>query len=1027
MSNRNELPGVTAKNFQQRLRETVQTYLGRQGDSLDRGVTVRDLVDSGIVSLPNWWRGGANTLPLTVGEAVTSVVTPELDLTPPPSPTGFRVSAAISNIFIEHDAPLFRAGGGYGSTVVYGVTWVTGDPLPTFDKAVQITEFQGQTFAHATNPSTTWHLWIKWKTKAAVLSSSPAGGTNGLVVRTGEDVALLLEALTGQITESELYADLGSRIDLIDGGAGAVVPTLPKSLVELQADQAAINHGIQTDLTGVGNNLLQTLVTVNDIDQKVTDAGLYVDPGTGEVRIYALEETRTQLNQVSVDLAAAEATLALKASVTYVDNAISTAVLDPSQVPIFGTLEARVTATEIELDGLNATVTTKANSAIVDAQGVRLTQAESDIDGLEGQITQKVNTADYTAQVGGIDARLGVAENTLAAIGDVSSITQIVSQSRLSYRDAERNAEAILRAILRGDKDFRATQVGFATARTDLTASFTAGLQAEAAARTQLSAVVDENAAAIVDEAIARANADSAEATARLALGVQVAGNTAALNSEITTRATETSALASQITALGVTVGSNTAAINTEATTRANADTALSTQITTLGATVAGNTAAISNEATARANGDNANASNISQVQARLDSGDYAAVKVESAASASSITGIQAKYTVKIDNNGYVTGYGLMSEANNGATVSSFAVRADQFYIASPSGPGVSPTVPFIVRTTPTTINGVEVPVGVYLTDGYIQNGTITTAKIANLAVDDAKVANLSVSKLLAGSISAGQYIQSSNYSPGVSGFRLNADGSAEMQNVTARGTVYAASGAIGGVVLDNNHIRAGKAANALGSGFWLGANGNAYFGNSSGQRMEYVDGRLIVRDGQANESWFDFGASGASTILKVRDKLLINSDGSAYFAGTLSAANGTFSGSLTASAINAVNTINIAGNAVTVPVGSAANGSIPSHNIYMNEAGPIFLTITANVIALSGGPSTTVDLDTYVDGAQRTRASISLSGGFSGSVTASCKVDVGAGWHSVGGAWFYSGTPMALGQVSVFAIGVQR
>lgn len=945
MSNRNELPSASAKNFPQRLRETVQTYLGRQGDALDRGVTVRDLVESGIVNLPGRWVGGAGPVGFTPGPAIDPNV-PVVDLTPPPTPMGFRVSAAITNVFVEHAPPLFASGGGYQSTVLYGVTWNAGDPLPTFDKAVQLDEFVGAVHSYATNPSTTFHLWLKWKTKAGVLSSSPAGGTNGLVVRTGEDVALLLEALTGEITESQLYADLGSRIDLIDGGAGASVPTLPKSLVQLQAEQAAINQAAQADLSEIGENLLQTLVTVNSIDGKVTDAGLYVDPATGQVKIYALEETRTQLNQVSVDLDAAEATLALKASVTYVDNAIATAVIDPSQVPVFTALEARITSAEVELDGVAATVATKASSAVVDSQGVRLTQAESDIDGLEGQIIQKVSTVDYTAQVGGIDARLGVAENTLATIGDVSSITQIVSQSRLTYRDAERNAEAILRAILRGDKDFKANVEGFATARTDLTASFTAGLQAEAAARTQLSAVVDENAAAIVDEATARANADSAEATARLALGVQVAGNTAALNSEITTRATETSALASQITSLGVTVGSNTAAISTEATTRATADTALSNQITTLGATVAGNTAALSNEATARANGDSANANSINQVQARLDSGDYAAVKVESAASASAVTGLLVKYGIKLDVNGYVTGWSM----NNNGSTGTFAVRADEFYIASPSGPGVSPALPFIVRTTPTTIGGVAVPVGVYLADAFIQNGTISNAKIANLAVDDAKIASLAVGKLTAGSLSVGQWVASSNYVYNTQGWQINSDGYAEFQNAVVRGTVYASAGTIGGLSMASDRIYAGKDYNANGTGFWMRSNGDMTIGTSGGARIDYFGGRLIARDGKANESWLDLGATGSETILKVRDKLAINADGSAHFGGTLNGANGTFSGSLTASAINAVDTVNIAGNAVTVPVSDFFNdpyGYPPILTLSLSQPAPIIFVVT--------------------------------------------------------------------------------
>jgi hypothetical protein len=100
--------------------------------------------------------------------------------------------------------------------------------------------------------------------------------------------------------------------------------------------------------------------------------------------------------------------------------------------------------------------------------------------------------------------------------------------------------------------------------------------------------------------------------------------------------------------------------------------------------------------------------------------------------------------------------------------------------------------MPFIVRTTPVTINGVDVPVGVYMTDGYIQNGTITNAKIANLAVDDAKIAFLSADKIRAGSISVGQYIQSANYVSGSSGWKINGDGAAEFAAASIRGQLVA-------------------------------------------------------------------------------------------------------------------------------------------------------------------------------------------------------------------------------------------
>jgi hypothetical protein len=112
--------------------------------------------------------------------------------------------------------------------------------------------------------------------------------------------------------------------------------------------------------------------------------------------------------------------------------------------------------------------------------------------------------------------------------------------------------------------------------------------------------------------------------------------------------------------------------------------------------------------------------------------------------------GTQAQYTVKIDNNGYVSGFGLSSTYNNSTPFSEFIVRADRFSIAAV---GQSAIVPFIVQTSAATINGVSVPAGVYMNDAYIRNGTITSAKIGEAAIDDAKIASLSADKITAGTI----------------------------------------------------------------------------------------------------------------------------------------------------------------------------------------------------------------------------------------------------------------------------------
>jgi hypothetical protein len=215
--------------------------------------------------------------------------------------------------------------------------------------------------------------------------------------------------------------------------------------------------------------------------------------------------------------------------------------------------------------------------------------------------------------------------------------------------------------------------------------------------------------------------------------------------------------------------GSVNARIAVETQNRTTADSAIAASVTTLSTTVDGHT------------------TSIQTVTQTTD-------------------GLKAKYTVKIDNNGYVSGFGLASEANNGATVSDFAIRADKFYIASPTGPGITPSMPFIVQTTEQTINGEVVPVGVYITDAFIRNGTITNAKIANATIDSAKIISLTADKLTAGSIDVGEYIKSSNFITGSQGWVINGDGTAEFGAAAIRDKLTASQiDARGLSILDTN------------------------------------------------------------------------------------------------------------------------------------------------------------------------------------------------------------------------------
>lgn len=376
-------------------------------------------------------------------------------------------------------------------------------------------------------PGQGWYYWARVVDTSGNLGAwYPASSTGGVSAAPSTDASSLLTQLQDALGEPQLATDLNARIDLIDGGAASTV--LPGSLVDLAAAQTATNQKITRDLEDIGVNLLDTVLTANDTNVKITDAGLYVDPATGTVKITTLEETKDRVSTAEANISAANAAISLRATYTYVDNAISTAVLDPSQVPVFTTLETRISTAEADIDALNGAVALKTDTAVSNALGLRLTTAETSISSLEGTIVDKVDTATYTADQGFIDGRLTSAEQTLSAIGDTSSITQVVTQSKVRYEADNKSGEALLRAILKGDADVRETQLGFAQARTDLTAKFTDELEAEAAQRTILAGQVADNAAAIVNEASLRVTAVAAEASARQALAVQLRNETAA-------------------------------------------------------------------------------------------------------------------------------------------------------------------------------------------------------------------------------------------------------------------------------------------------------------------------------------------------------------------------------------------------------------------------------------------------------------------------------------------------------------------
>lgn len=246
--------------------------------------------------------------------------------------------------------------------------------------------------------------------------------------------------------------------------------------------------------------------------------------------------------------------------------------------------------------------------------------------------------------------------------------------------------------------------------------------------------------------------------------------STASYAQEVRVRTGENFAQTERITSLDSRVVDNEAKVVIVERTIATEKEATAQRFTTLNASVSGNQAAIQEEATARSTADGAIATRLDQVQATAN-GATAAVQVVSSAQAATDGKLGTMWSVKmqvVSGGNYVAaGIGLGIENNGSTFQSSFLVSADRFAVVN-SMAGGAISVPFAVQ------NG-----QVFINSAFIQDGTITNAKIGN-------------------------YIQSNNFVQGSQGWRLWFDGTFEINSALGGGARQVINSQ-GGKVFDQN------------------------------------------------------------------------------------------------------------------------------------------------------------------------------------------------------------------------------
>lgn len=453
----------------------VEEGLKGRGDAfkLDKKPTYRDLVALGLV------------IPIARGAAVKysgkpvdgfkpgNGGDPVPDYSSPDVPTNVVATGGFGVIFIEWDDPLLTR------TIpffAHAEIWRSStDDLGT---ATLLATAVSSIYSDKVGSGQTYYYWVRFvKDVKGTVVYGPFNATAGTEATSAEDVEYILDTLNGQITETHLYADLNTRINLVDAGAEVVGSVNARIAVETEArtlDVSNLTTSIQNEQTAREN-----------ADDSLAQDILLLVAATDDNAAGILAE---QTARSDADTALANSLTALTATVDDNTSAISAEQSARSDAD---------TALSNSITSLSATVDD--NTSAITAEQTARANADT---ALAQDITTLTGTVDdNTAAI--------LAEQTARANADSALATDITAL----YAETGDNAAAIL-------------------------AEQTARSNADSALATDISnlgATVDDNSAAIIAEQTARADGDSALASSITALSSTVGDNTSSISTLLST------------------------------------------------------------------------------------------------------------------------------------------------------------------------------------------------------------------------------------------------------------------------------------------------------------------------------------------------------------------------------------------------------------------------------------------------------------------------------------------------------------
>ena len=665
--------------------------------------------------------GGDNPWALPCGTPVT-----------PTAPTGLRAEGVFHAIDLAWDAPDYC---GHGYTEVWGGTGESRDTATLLGGSI------GSTYYHAIpEADSRWCFWIRHVNLAGQVG--PFNQEAGVCAKTLIDIDYVLSLLSGQIKESHLYQSLGETIQRIDGAAsvsGSVDARIAELARQLNLDLNRLANGL-TDIYIQGDNgytTLRTLRTTTDGALASIDEinAVEIDEETGSASAQAVQRLRARVNTGYCSNSDYTTQADCEANGgTWTEQDISAYVADQQEAWVNGD-----GALAQALEGVEAKIEARPNLCPNGNLELGLTPLAGAVTGFglssPSNLWGRAAVNPNVSGTGSVDFPPFVA---------APGVTYAVTGDALLFQTSEPWGEVYF-DLLFWDDATGALLLDGAQSPKGGTFDFVEG----ADRRNEFAAESTVPAAYCLLGGVNSGHADQAacQAAGGTWTTPAVARGYARFVYQDLPSGSVTGFRRVQVVRGGLLADGSMPPFSLESA--AAAVTELDTarigycRIKT-GYTGAGRTTEHKNKAECEADGSREWmqglpwATAVKQVSA-THNGQTVTVEQQFEAIYKD-GGLLGQYTVKIDNKGLVSGFGLASEPTvGGGSTSSFGVRADKFWVANPATDEdvVDPPtdqLPFII------VNG-----DTFIKNAFIQDAAITNAKIENAAVSMLKVAGGSV------------------------------------------------------------------------------------------------------------------------------------------------------------------------------------------------------------------------------------------------------------------------------------------